>query len=238
MKGLPQIAIGVFALIILGACREQNLPPESTRYGEFDRSPRVIFQQPAAEVIHYLDQFRPLGDTGPGRERTIQVRDQDRTITALLKGGLCHELHIHGQIGDVVLPKTPQGFAIMRDSYGGKRNWKPTLNQPHTRVSADDSGSEVSELTGGRRVWETHEDYRVRADTLKTRDLPAQSQKALAKLERKAEGGEIELPANEVLVEKEVHKVVVAEVDAIWRFVEPGAKSGEYELEFRTVKSR
>ena len=55
-------------------------------------------------------------------------------------------------------------------------------------------------------------------------------------MQRRNEVGKPEIPATEVMIEREVHKAVVAEVEAIWRYDEPGSEVGEYEMEFRSLR--
>ncbi len=142
------------ASAVLAGCDREKAPglPEPTRYGEFDLAPRVLFRRSGDEVAAYLDQFKKLGESragGSGR-KLVQVRDQDRILTATLTQTVCDEVHVSGRLGDSIFPKTPADFAKLRDAYGGAELYWTLLNESLER------GPE-GEAMGGHQLWRSRD---------------------------------------------------------------------------------
>lgn len=153
-------------LFALAGCESDEATsdfPTPKRYGEFDRAPRVLLSQPAAEVVDYLKSFKILHDSGEGGSalapRTIRIRDQDRTITVELKSGICDEIRIAGRHGDSVWPKIPDDFETIRDSYAGKLDWAPVTDKSEVKpvklIGAEGKGTTKNLVIGGERSWES-----------------------------------------------------------------------------------
>lgn len=145
------ISILSLAALLLVGCEEETADlPEPTRYGEFDRAPKVLFRQPAEMVIDYLENFKSLADSNgaSGGKRILQIRDQDRILTAVVDDVMCDEVHVSGRIGDSIFPKSAIDFIKLRDAYGGAGLYWTLVNE--TPLYGDE-GSTV----GGHQTWES-----------------------------------------------------------------------------------
>jgi len=118
--------LGLAGALALSGCAAKQVAdfPEPTRYNEVERAPRPLFQKDTGEVVQYLEQFKPLADTGKlNSRRVMQVQDQDRYLTATMAKGECTELHVTGRLGDSLFPKTEKDLEHLRDTYGGNLDW-------------------------------------------------------------------------------------------------------------------
>ncbi|MEM7009859.1 MAG: hypothetical protein AAF585_00115 [Verrucomicrobiota bacterium] len=133
---------------------------EPTRYGEFDRAPRVLIGRPIGEVVDYLENFKRIADTGDEETasiapRTIRIKDRDRTITVDFAAGVCREVEIVGRHGDSILPRIPENFEAVRDAYAGKLEWVVEKNQLNVRTVEFDDGTAEEIPVSGDRSWES-----------------------------------------------------------------------------------
>ena len=150
VKHATLLAVAAAGALLVGCQQEQTADmPEPTRYGEFSLAPRVLFRQPSNEVASYLDQFKNLADSDSSPERrVVQVRDQDRVLTAVLSGDFCDEVHLTGRLGDSIFPKSALDFIKLRDAYGGAELYWPCW--PILRITAKAGRLKVAGKPGSR----------------------------------------------------------------------------------------
>ncbi|MFT5466859.1 MAG: hypothetical protein ACI8UO_001960 [Verrucomicrobiales bacterium] len=168
MKSHLKLAIFAAAALTLASCQTQQLPtdeanrsafPKPTRYGEFDRAPTVLLGESTEYVVGYLEQFKPLADTGENESvlapRTIRVADKDRIMTVDLAAGVCREIEIVGRHGDSILPKVPDHFESVLTAYAGNLGW--VLEKEEIQIQAvefvDGEGGIRDTPVGGERTW-------------------------------------------------------------------------------------
>ncbi len=149
---MKQGALALFAVAIFSTSCEEPVSeaPAPASYGEFERAPKVLFRQPSSEVTAYLEQFKHLGDHQESTEeaRILQVRDQDRQLTAVLTSAACEEIHVTGRLGDSAMPKSAIDFIKLRDAYGGSGLYWTTLEDAPRY-------GEGGAIEGGRLAWES-----------------------------------------------------------------------------------
>ncbi|MEM1296114.1 MAG: hypothetical protein AAGH89_12175 [Verrucomicrobiota bacterium] len=145
------ISILSLATLFLVGCQEEGADlPEPTRYGEFDRAPQVLFRQPTETVVAYLENFKNLADSteAAAGNRILQIRDQDRILTAVVNEVMCNEVHVSGRIGDSIFPKSAIDFIKLRDAYGGAGLYWALLEETPNY-------GEGGATLGGRQSWES-----------------------------------------------------------------------------------
>ncbi len=144
------LILSLGAAFLVGCQEETADLPEPTRYGEFDQAPKVLFRQPTGDVVAYLDNFKSLADdqSASNHRRILQVRDQDRILTAVVTDVMCDEVHVSGRIGDSIFPKSPIDFIKLRDAYGGAGLYWTLVNET---PQYGEGGSTL----GGFQTWES-----------------------------------------------------------------------------------